>query len=120
MRPLSCAVLSIVISVALTIPKTSSAQTTRDGDVHELERLETVWNEAHEHSDADVLESLWADDMEVAVPKKPVLTKADAVKFVRSGRMKFLSYLISDISVRVYDNEPGTFATLNRSNANEH
>jgi ketosteroid isomerase-like protein len=104
MKPLSVAVLSTVIAVALGIPKTSSAQTTRDADVHELERLETVWNEAHEHGDADALEKLWADDMEVAVPKMPVLTKADALKFARSGRMKFLSYRTSEIRVRVYDN----------------
>jgi ketosteroid isomerase-like protein len=97
MKPLSCAVLSMVISVTLGIPKTSSAQTTHDADVHELHQLETVWNEAHEHGDADVLEKLWADDMEVAVPKMPVLTKADALKFARSGRMKFLSYRTSDI-----------------------
>ena len=51
----------------------------------------------NEHGDADVPEKLWADDMEVAVPKMPVLTKSDALKFARSGRMKFLSYRTSDI-----------------------
>jgi ketosteroid isomerase-like protein len=86
------------------MPATSSAQKTHEADVHELERLEAVWNEAHEHGDADALEKLWADDMEVAVPKMPVLTRADALKFARSGRMKFLSYRTSDIRVRVYDN----------------
>lgn len=115
MKLLSCAVVSMFISVALAIPKTSSAQTTHDGDVHELERLETVWNEAHEHGDADVLESLWADDMEVAVPKMPVLTKADAVKFARSGRMKFLRYRTSDIRVRVYDNAAVVTGRLQRT-----
>jgi len=102
MKHLSFAVLSMVVS-ALAVPMMSSAPTTHDRDVHELERLETVWNEAHEHGDADVLEKLWADDMEVAVPKMPVMTKAEALKFARSGRMKFLSYRTSDIRVRVYD-----------------
>jgi hypothetical protein len=115
MKSLSCAVLSMVVSVAFAIPKTSSAQTNHEGDVHELERLETVWNEAHEHGDADVLEKLWADDMEVAVPKMPVLTKADAVKFARSGRMKFLSYKTSDIRVRVYDNAAVVTGRLQRT-----
>jgi hypothetical protein len=104
MKPLSSVVFSMVISVALSMPATSSAQKTHEADVHELERLEAVWNEAHEHGDADALEKLWADDMEVAVPKMPVLTRADALKFARSGRMKFLSYRTSDIRVRVYDN----------------
>jgi ketosteroid isomerase-like protein len=115
MKPLSCPVLSMVISVALAIPKTTSAQTTHDRDVHELERLETVWNEAHEHGDVDVLEKLWADDMEVAVPKMPVLTKADALKFARSGRMKFLNYRTSDIRVRVYDNAAVVTGRLQRT-----
>ena len=115
MRPLSCAVLSMVISVALTIPKTSYAQTSHDADVRELERLETVWNEAHEHGDADALEKLWADDMEVAVPKMPVLTRADALKFARSGRMKFLTYRTSDVRVRVYDNAAVVTGRLQRT-----
>ena len=114
MKPLSCAVLSMVIS-ALAVPMRSSAQTTHDRDVHELERLETVWNEAHEHGDADVLEKLWTDDMEVAVPKMPVLTKADAVKFARSGHMKFLTYGTSDIRVRVYDNAAVVTGRLQRT-----
>jgi len=115
MKTLSCAVLSMVISVALAIPTTSSAQTTHDADVHELERLETVWNEAHERGDADALEKLWADDMEVAVPKMPVLTRADAVKFARSGRMRFLSYRTSDIRVRVYGNAAVVTGRLQRT-----
>lgn len=82
----------------------SSAQATHDGDVRQLQQLETVWNEAHERGDVDALDKLWADDMEVAVPKMPVMTKADVLKFARSGRMKFTTYRTSDIRVRVYDN----------------
>jgi len=114
-KSLSCAVLSMVISVALAMPKTSSAQSTHDADVRELQRLETVWNEAHEHGDADALEKLWADDMEVAVPKMPVMTKADVLKFARSGRMKFLSYKTSDVHFRVYDNAAVVTGRLQRT-----
>ena len=116
MKRLACAILSVVIS-ALAVPMRSSAQTIHDADVHELERLETVWNEAHEHGDADALEKLWADDMEVAVPKMPVLTKADALKFARSGRMKFLSYRTSEIRVRVYDNSAVVTGRLQRTHS---
>jgi ketosteroid isomerase-like protein len=115
MKPLSCAVLPVVISIALAVTTRSSAQTTQDGDVRELERLEAVWNEAHEHGDATALEKLWADDMEVAVPKMPVMTKTDALKFARSGRMKFLSYRTSDIRVRVYDNAAVVTGRLQRT-----
>lgn len=113
MQLLYRAVLTIIL-VGLALTTRSSAQTSHDADVHELERLETVWNEAHEHGDADVLEKLWADDMEVAVPKMPVMTKADALRFARSGRMKFLSYRTSDIRVRLYDNAAVVTGRLQR------
>lgn len=113
MKPICCAILSVVIS-ALAVPMRSSDQSNHDADVRELERLETVWNEAHEHGDADALEKLWADDMEVAVPKMPVLTKADALKFARSGRMKFLTYRTSDVRVRIYNNAAVVTGRLQR------
>ena len=113
MQLLYCAVLTIIL-VGSALTTRSSAQTSHDADVHELERLETVWNEAHEHGDADVLEKLWADDMEVAVPKMPVMTKADALRFARSGRMKFLSYRTSDIRVRLYANAAVVTGRLQR------
>ena len=102
-------VATLFVGTARTV-----AQSTHDADVHELERLETVWNEAHEHGDTTALEKLWADDMEVAVPKMPVMTKADALKFARSGRMKFLSYRTSDTRVRVYDNAAVVTGRLQR------
>jgi ketosteroid isomerase-like protein len=86
----------------LTLAGVSFGQSTNDADIRELTRLETVWNEAHEHGDANALEPLWADDLEVAVPRMPVLTKPDAVAFARSGRMKFLRYQTSDVRIRVY------------------
>lgn len=115
MKLFSCAILKIIILVTLAVTTSNSAQKSHDADVHELERLEPVWNEAHEHGDADVLEKLWADDMEVAVPKMPVLTKADALKFARSGRTKFLTYRTSDIRVRVYDTAAVVTGRLQRT-----
>ena len=77
-------------------------QSTRDADTRELERLERVWNDAHELGDADALQGLWSDDLEVDVPRMPVMNKADVLSFVRSGRMKFLRYATSDIRIRTY------------------
>jgi len=85
------------------------SQPSVQSDTRELERLETVWNEAHEHGYADALDALWVDDMEIAVPKMPVMSKADALKFARSGRMKFLHYQTSDIHVRVYGDAAGRY-----------
>lgn len=115
MRSLSLCMFSVLVAFSLVGTERSGAQSTRDADVHELERLESVWNEAHEHGDADALNAIWADDIEVAVPKMPVLTKADALRFARSGRMKFLTYRISDIRVRVYDNAAVVTGHLQRT-----
>lgn len=96
---------SFVVALALTISlaaASSLGQSARDADVKELERLETVWNQAHEQGDSNALEALWADDLEVAVPKMPVMTKAEVLGFARSGRMKFLHYETSDLHIRVY------------------
>ena len=77
-------------------------QSSTSVDTRELERLEKVWNDAHEHGDVATLEALWADDLEVAVPKMPVMTKTQVLAFARSGRMKFLRYTTSDLKIRVY------------------
>lgn len=53
--------------------------------------------------------------MEVAVPKMPVMAKADVLKFARSGHMKFLSYRTSDLRVRVYDNAAVVTGRLQRT-----
>ena len=114
MRLLLFSGICVLVSAVLGAPR-CLAQSTKDIAVREFERLEQVWNEAHERGDAEALEALWADDMEVAVPKMPVLTKAEAVKFAHSGRMKFLRYQTSDIRVRVYDNAAVVTGRLQRT-----
>jgi ketosteroid isomerase-like protein len=115
MRSPSFGIFGVMVLIVFAGTVMSFAQTTHDTDVRELERLEAVWNEAHERGDADTLEALWADDMEVAVPKMPVLSKADALKFARSGRMKFLSYRTTEVRVRVYDNAAVVTGRLQRT-----
>jgi len=95
--------ISLVLALFLAVGAGMSAQqSSHDADIAELQRLEKVWNEAHEQGDAAPLEQIWADDLEIAVPRMRVMTRSDAATFARSGRMKFLSYRTSDIHVRVY------------------
>ena len=91
-----------LLTLTLVSPTTIGCQSSVDSDTAELQRLEKIWNESHERGDADALDALWADDMEVAVPKMPVMQKADVLKFARSGRMKFLRYQTSDTRIRLY------------------
>ncbi len=88
--------------VAASAQNQPPSQPPSDADRAELARLENVWNEAHLRGDADALERLWADDLEVAVPQMPVWRKAELVAFVRTGRMKFLRYETSDLHFRTY------------------
>jgi ketosteroid isomerase-like protein len=68
----------------------------------EFLRLESVWNQAHTSGDAAALDRLWSDDLEVAVPRMPVMSKSQALAFARSGRMHFEKYETSDVKVRIY------------------
>jgi len=86
-------------------------------DHEELARLEKVWNQAHLRGDAEALERLWADDLEVAVPQMPVWNKAELVAFVRSGRMKFSRYETSDLHIRTYGSTAVVTGRLQRKRA---
>lgn len=104
-----------ILFAAIAMPSGVLPQRNQDSDVHELQLLESLWNEAHEHGDPDTLETLWADDLEVAVPQMPVLTKEDSLRFMRSGRMKFLIYRSSDIHIRTYENAAVVTGRLQRT-----
>ena len=84
-------------------------------DIKELMRLASVWNEAHEKGDATALERVWAEDIEVTVPRMPVMSRADALTFARSGRMKFQRYETSDLKVRVYGDAAVVSGRLQRT-----
>ena len=84
-------------------------------EVKELTRLESVWNEAHEKGEASALERLWADDLEVTVPRMPVMSKSEVLGFARSGRMKFQRYQTSDLKVRVYGDAAVVSGRLQRT-----
>ena len=115
MRFLSLGITVMFAVTVLAALKQVSAQSSSERDKEELERLEKVWNEAHEHGDADVLQSLWADDLEVDVPKMPVMGKTEVVAFARSGRMKFLHYASSDINIRLYGDAAVVTGRLQRT-----
>jgi ketosteroid isomerase-like protein len=73
-----------------------------EADKAELLRLEKVWNDAHLNGNAEALDAIWADDLTVTVPKMKMLTKADALAFARSGKMKFQRYETTDLQTRIY------------------
>ena len=52
----------------------------------ELLQLERIWNDAHVHGDAEVLDRLWDENLIVTVPAMQVMRKAQALEITRSGR----------------------------------
>lgn len=105
--------IPFMVLVALALAPHQQNQDTPD--VKELMRLETVWNDAHQNGDATALDELWADDLEVTVPKMPVMSKADALGFAKSGRMKFQRYETSDVKVRMYGDAAVVSGRLQRT-----
>jgi ketosteroid isomerase-like protein len=89
-------------AVPLSLVLMFAQNTPHIADRDELQRLESAWNAAHIRGDSETLSRLWADDLEVAVPKMPVLKKEELIKFVDSGRMKFQRYETSDLNFRIY------------------
>src|SRR5262245_11997450 len=78
-------------------------------------QLESQWNDAHIKGDATTLERLWADDLQVIVPRMTPLSKTEALTFARSGHMRFLRYETSELSVRVYADTAIVMGRVRRS-----
>jgi len=106
---------SLALTFAVVAAGLSFSQTAKDADIQQIQRLEQVWNQAHENGDADALDKLWADDLEVDVPRMAVMSKADALSLARSGRMKFLHYVTSDLRIRVYGDTAVVTGRLQRT-----
>jgi hypothetical protein len=85
--------------VWLTLATTFAQSTGLDA---EFSRLEDAWNAAHRTIDPDALDALWADDLEVVVPRMPPMSKREALEFFRTGRMRFERYDTSDLKARRY------------------
>lgn len=115
MKSISHRILVMLFLVTLAGTAFSTAQSTHGTDVRELQRLKLSGMKPTSTGMQIPLEGLWADDMEIAVPKMPVLTESDVLKFARSGTMKLLSYRTSGIHVRVYGDAAVVTGRLQRT-----
>jgi ketosteroid isomerase-like protein len=105
----------VVFLVLVALPRIAFAQSTSDLDAHQLQGLEQTWNQAHLAGDADALDKLWADDLEVDVPRMAPMTKEVALSFAKSGRMSFSRYVTSDIHIRVHGDMAAVTGRLQRT-----
>ena len=84
----------------------------------EIANLESVWNAAHVKGDADTLESLAADDIEIDVPGMKPMSKSDAFGVFRAWRLRFDRYETSDTRIRVYGDTAIVTGRLQRTRTN--
>jgi hypothetical protein len=112
LHPKFWALAFVLASSLLQQPANTPPQT---ADAKELAHLEAAWNEAYLRGDADAVERLCADDLIVTMSDMPVLTKADSLRILRSGRVKFKRYATSDVDIRVYDNAAVITGRLERT-----
>ena len=93
--------LTLLLPAALPLAPDPRVQT-QVADSALLIRLEEEWNRAHVAADTAALIHLWDDDLLVAVPEMPAMSKADLLGFWRSGRSAITRYETSAVRVRVY------------------
>ena len=67
----------------------------------QLAALEAAWNTAHLKSDAAALDRLWADDIEIFVPRMRPMGKAEALATFKDGGTTFSRFETSDVHPRV-------------------
>jgi ketosteroid isomerase-like protein len=88
--------------IALIVALSAAPVFAQDATKAELQKLEKTWNDAHIAGDAAALDSLWADDLVVTVPKMPMFDKKQSLAIWKTGKMKFNRYETSGLGFRVF------------------
>ena len=106
------------IALALSFPAARAAEEHLDDSVQtekDLFALEKAWNDAQLQGDADTLDKLWDDQFVVIVPKMKTISKSEALSVVKTGRVKFLRYETSDLSMRIFGDTAIVMGHLSRT-----
>jgi hypothetical protein len=106
-------VVSLIITT-VSLPALAN-KSQESADIAELTRLEQLWNDAYVHGNVKPLEQLLADDLIVTMTDMSVLSKAQSIGLLRSGRLKFPRYETSDIRIRVYGDAAVVTGRLQRT-----
>jgi ketosteroid isomerase-like protein len=88
--------------IALIVGLSALPLVAQDATQAELQKLEKTWNDAHVAGDAAALDSLWADELVVTVPKMPMFDKKQSLAIWKTGRMKFSRYETSDLGFKSF------------------
>jgi hypothetical protein len=106
--------LPVALLAAVTIAP-SAPLSSEDADQAEITRLEHEWNQAHLRGDAETLDQMASDSLLLTIPGMRVLTKAESLSVVRSGRMKFQRYETSDVYIQMFQDAAVVTGRLQRT-----
>jgi hypothetical protein len=106
--------LTVALLAALALSGLAVASSEAASEA-EIARLEHVWNQAQLQGDAETLDQLASDSLLLTLPGMRVLTKAESLSVVRSGRMKFDRYETSDVYIQMFDDAAVVTGRLQRT-----
>ena len=106
---------AIAVLLCTAAQAQAPAAAASDQELAQFTQLESQWNDAHLKGDAEALDRLWADELRVVVPRMAPLSRADALSFFRSGRMKFSRYETCELSAHVYGDTAVVTGRVRRS-----
>jgi ketosteroid isomerase-like protein len=69
---------------------------------HQIERLESAWNNAVLHGNTTAMDGLLADDYMAITPSGILQSKEQALASLRTGTVHFSSLSVSDRKIRLY------------------
>ncbi len=91
-----------VVVLALAVQAQTPTQTKSGGVEQKLMRLENEWADAWVKSDVAFFDRIMADDYTWTSPWGWVMTKADDLTLIKSGKDVIASWVLADMKVRVY------------------
>jgi ketosteroid isomerase-like protein len=102
MKRTAIAVSVFVLVLAVVVRAQTPAQTKSGGVEQELIKLENEWADAWVKSDVAFFDRIMADDYTWTSPWGQVSTKADNLALVKSGNDAITSWVLADMTARVY------------------
>jgi ketosteroid isomerase-like protein len=118
-RDISMRIFAYILAFSLATAAAQEPVASPPGAAEQTQfmRLEQLWNDAHLRGDAKTLDSLWAEDLIITVPKMPVMNKEQTLGVWRTGRISFKRYETSDVQIRVYSDAAVVTGRLLRARA---
>ena len=109
--------LAVALALALgtfAVAADAAAASSEPGEA-EIARLEHAWNQAQLRGDVETLDEMASDSLLLTIPGMRVLTKAESLSVVRSGKMRFDRYETSDVYIQMFENAAVVTGRLQRT-----